>query len=59
MPISEAAQKQLRTTQVIVYEPWEKTLPEGLEWSKDQQDRLREMLKKGNATPTPKPSATP
>jgi len=59
VPISEAAQKQLRTTQVIVYEPWGKTLPEGLEWSKDQRERLWELLKKGNATPTPKPSATP
>jgi hypothetical protein len=45
VPISKAAQLQLRTTRVIVYEPLEKA------WSK--------WLDNGGVAPTPKPSATP
>jgi hypothetical protein len=48
VPISKAAQNQLRTTQVVLYEPWGKELPQGLE-----------RLQKGSATPTPKSSETP
>jgi hypothetical protein len=46
--ISEAAQKQLRTTRVIVYEPW----------GKDALAAWEGLIKKGGATPTPKPSET-
>ena len=70
VPISKAAQEQLKTTRVIVYEP--KTLPQGLEWSKAMEkalgskvfdskafEKALELFEKGSATPTPKPSETP
>jgi hypothetical protein len=49
VPISEAAQKQLRTTRVIVYEPLGAKAVEAIQgW-----------IQGGGAAPTPKPSATP
>jgi hypothetical protein len=53
VPISKAAQKQLRTTRVIVYDSfWDKAGMQGM-------DVIRKWSEKGDAAPTPKPSATP
>jgi hypothetical protein len=49
VPISEAAQKQLRTTRVIVYEPL----------GKNAMEVLNSWIQRGGAAPTPKPNVTP
>lgn len=49
VPISQAAQKQLRTTRVIVYD----------QVGTNAVEALRGWIKGGGAAPTPKPNATP
>jgi hypothetical protein len=47
--ISKAAQKQLRTTRVVVYEPL----------GKNAMEVLNSWIQRGGAAPTPKPNVTP
>jgi hypothetical protein len=65
VPISKEAQRQLRTTQVLAYEP---TLPQGFVSKALEKamvidpkalEKVLELWEKSSATPTPKPSETP